>query len=107
MRTFILSIVSVIVIALSSFNNDTVCPTPATMIVESDWTVGSIYDITFSEECPMLIGEEVRLSAPLFDAIQTILHDDNTAYGDYAIEYKYIPSEGIYIANLVDEFVEL
>lgn len=107
MRTFILSIVSVIVITLASFNNDTVCPTPATISVESDWTIGSIYDIQFVDNCPMINDEEVLLSVQLFDAITTILMDDNTAYGDYAIEFKYIEDKGIYIANLIDEFIEL
>ena len=109
MRTFA-NIILVSFFGLISFlgfvsNDKTVCPTTAT--IESGWTVGSIYDITFSDECPMLMGKEVLLSVPLFDAVVTIKTDDNTAYGDYAIEYKYVPSEGIYIANLIDEFVEL
>lgn len=116
MKTFIATTFTALIIVICSFavnNNERVCPTIATMTVtesvesEYDWAIGSIYDITFSEECPMLRGKEVLLSAPLFDAILTILHDRNTAYGDFQIEYKYIPNEGIYIANLLDSFIEL
>lgn len=107
MKTYILSIISVIVIALASFNNNDTVPTPATISVEEQWETASIYEISFSDECPMFRGKEVLLSVPLFDAVVAIITDNNTAYGDYAIEYKYVPYEDIYIANLIDEFVEL
>lgn len=87
-----------------------VCPTPATIQTptpECEWEFGSIYEISISDGCPILRNEEALLSEPLHDAIEIILKDDNTSYGDYLIGYKYIPDEDLYIVNLVDEFVEL
>lgn len=104
MKTFILSIVSVIVIALASFNND-ICPTPATMTVESDWTIGSIYDISIVDGVFTYNDTECLVSVPLEYAIRTIINRDDTAFGDFDCEFKYIPEEDIYIANILDEFV--
>lgn len=104
MRTFILSIVSVIIIALASFNND-ICPTPATMIVESDWANGSIYDISIVDGVFTYNDTECLVSVPLECAIRTIINRDDTAFGDFDCEFKYIPEEDIYIANILDEFV--
>lgn len=86
-----------------------VCPTPAKIMspIETTWETGSIYEITFSDNCPRIQGKEALLSEPLHDAIETILKDDNTSYGDYLIGYKYIPDEDVYIVNIIDEFVEL
>ena len=105
MKTF-LSIVSIVIIFVSTFD---VCPTPANKEMQTpiQWEFGSIYEISFSDGCPRINDKEVLLSAPLLDAIMTIQLDCNTAYGDFSIEYKYVKDEDIYIANLVDEFVEL
>lgn len=105
MKTIILFSV-IISIVITNFNND-VCPNPATINTQSEWEIGSIYEITFSDGCPRMKGKEVLLSAPLFDALITIRSDNNTAYGDYSIEYCYIEDENLYVANLLDEFVEL
>ena len=106
MRTFILS--SIVFIIISVMGNDTVCPTPATIAKATpDWEIGSIYDISFSDGCPRIKEKEVLLSVPLMDAVQTIRLDNNTSYGDFSIEYKYIEDEDLYVANLLDEFKEL
>lgn len=84
--------------------------TPATIqtpIPECEWETGSIYSISFSDGCPRVNGKEALLSEPLREAVNVIRQDDNTAYGDFLIGYKYIPDEDLYIVNLVDEFVEL
>ena len=107
MRTFILSIVFSIISVVVSFNN-TVCPTPANIAKATpDWEIGSIYEISFSDGCPRIKDTEVLLSVPLMDAVQTIRLDNNTSYGDFAIGYKYIEDEDLYVANLIDEFKEL
>lgn len=88
----------------------TVCPTPATIqspTPECEWEVGSIYQISFSDNCPRIQGKEALLSEPLREAIEVIRQDDNTSYGDFKIGYKYIPDEDVYIVNIIDEFVEL
>lgn len=84
--------------------------TPATIQTptpEYEWEFGSIYELSISDGCPRLKDKEALLSEPLREAINVIRQDDNTAYGDFQIGYKYIPDEGLYIVNLVDEFVEL
>lgn len=105
MRTFILSIVSVIVIALSSFNNDTVCPTPATMQTPDDeYIIASIYDIRF-ENGEYAYGDfKLGCSWELSEAIYKILTDDTTAYGDFDIAVRCDYSKGICYADLLDEF---
>ena len=105
MKTF-LSIVSIVIIFVSTFD---VCPKPATLLPTQapEWEEGSIYEISFSDGCPMIKGKEVLLSVPLSEAIKKIQLDCNTAYGDFLISYKFIGDEDIYIANLLDEFVEL
>lgn len=94
---------------LISFIFAGVCPTPATIQTPTpyEWEFGSIYAIQFSDGCPRLNGKEALLSEPLREAINIIRYDENTSYGDFTVEYKYIPDEGVYIVNLVDEFVEL
>lgn len=71
------------------------------------WEVGSIYEISFSDNRPRMKGKDALLYEPLQEAIEKILKDDNTSYGDFLIEYKYIPDEDLYIIDLIDEFVEL
>ena len=105
MRTFILSIV--FIISVTVLDNYNVCPTPATIKATPDWEIGSIYDISFSDDCPRIKEKEVLLSVPLMDAVQTIRLDNNTSYGDFAIGYKYMEDEDLYVANLLDEFKEL
>lgn len=86
-----------------------VCPTPATIQtpIETTWEFGSIYDLSISDGCPRLKDKEALLSEPLREAIEVILKDDNTSYGDFQIGYKYIPDEDLFIVNIIDEFVEL
>lgn len=105
MRTFILS--SIVLISIIISLDDNVCPTPATIHPESEWELCSIYEITISDGCPRLKDKEVLLSVPLIEAINIIQCDDNTSYGDYCIEYKYIEGEDLYVANIRDEFIEL
>lgn len=88
-------------------NDKTVCPTPATMTVESDWVIGSIYDISIVDGVFTYNDTECLVSVPLECAIRTIINRDDTAFGDFDCEFKYIPEEDIYIANIIDEFVEL
>ena len=109
MRTFILSsIVFIISIISFDYSESKVCPTPAKIVnPESKWQSGSIYEISFSNGCPILKDTEVLLSEPLREAIEVIRLDNNTSYGDYEIEYKYIEDEDLYVANLIDEFKEL
>lgn len=98
-----------VIIVLSSFINfnekNDVCPTPATIVAESDWTTGSIYDISITNDTFVYNDAEVIVSEPLRHAIVTIINSDDTAFGDFDCEFKYIPEEGIYIANILDEFV--
>ena len=106
MRTLVISLVSAIIIAISSFtNNDSICPTTATMVVESDWTIGSIYDISIVDGVFTYNDTECLVSVPLEYAIRTIINRDDTAFGDFDCEFKYIPEENIYIANIIEEFV--
>ena len=111
MKTLFLFISSVIVSVITFSFSNTVCPTPATIHTqantESKWQRGSIYEISFLDGCPRMKGKEILLSVPLMEAIQTIRLDDNTSYGDFAIGYKYIEDEDLYVANLLDEFKEL
>ena len=86
---------------------ESVCSTPANISTDHQWKCGSIYEISFLDGCPRINDKEVLLSAPLMEAINSIRTDDNTAYGDYAIEYSYIEAEDLYIANIIDEFAEL
>ena len=111
MKTLFLFISSVIVSVITFSFSNTVCPTPATIHTqantESKWQRGSIYEISFLDGCPRMKGKEILLSVPLMEAIQTIRLDNNTAYGDYTVEYKYVEDEDLSIANLVDEIIEL
>lgn len=88
-----------------------VCPTPATIeptpAPAPEWEFGSIYEISFSDNRPRMKGKDALLYEPLQEAIEKILKDDNTSYGDFLIGYKYIPDEDLYICNIIDEFVEL
>lgn len=87
-----------------------VCPTPATIQTptpEYEWEFDSIYNIKFSDGCPRIKDKEALLSEPLREAVNVIRQDDNTAYGDFLIGYKYVPDEDLYIVNIIDEFVEL
>lgn len=98
------------IIAAITTNFAGVYPTPATIQTptpEYEWEFGSIYSISFSDGCPRVNGKEALLSEPLREAVNVILKDDNTAYSDYQIGYKYIPDEDVYIVNIIDEFVEL
>ena len=106
---FVLSALSVLsVLSVKDVQTPATIATPeAEWEMGSEWKMGSIYQISILDGCPRLKGKEVLLSVPLFDAVQTIRMDDNTAYSDYNIEFKYIEEEDLYIANLLDEFVEL
>ena len=91
----------------SDVDVESVCPTSAKISTDNQWECGSIYEISFLDGCPRIKGKEILLSVPLMEAIQTIRMDDNTAYGDFVIGYKYIEDEDLYVANLLDEFKEL
>ena len=108
MKTLLIILTTILVAILGNVSMVSVCPTPATIAqAPEQWTHGSIYQITFLDGCPRINDKEVLLSAPLMEAISSIRTDDNTAYGDYAIEYSYIEAEDLYIANIIDEFKEL
>lgn len=101
--------ITLIIIIISLFVAG-VGQTPATIqtpIHEAKWESASIYDISFSDGCPRMKDKDALLYEPLQEAISIIRKDENTSYGDFLIEYKYIPDEDLYIIDLIDEFVEL
>lgn len=112
MKTFFATLVSVIIV-LSSFinfnekNDESVCPTPAT-IVEEQWETASIYEISFIDQVPTFRDKEILLSGELEDTFARIMCFDNIAFGDIDIEVLYIEDEDVYIANAtvnVDDLV--
>ena len=101
--SIIISIVAVLNVVFSNEDNSKI-ETPK---IEFNWQVANLYDISIEDGVYMFNGCECLPNNSIIDAINKIKSTDNVSYPyDIEIIVKYIPEEGLYIANLFDSLTD-